>query len=232
MLQGMLGGNALMNKFFSAGAFKCLIFTLVIISAASTASGPSDYWGVPLSWSPEYCHAEPSASRELQCAEAHNFVLGGFEPFSNSGPADPCPKQYSDIPLNVIERMLPVMWNKTSITSQWRRYGSCSGLDMMEYFVEADFIARKVVIPAAYTAPFGYVDTTVENVKSRFVEANPGLNTSSITLRCDREWLRDVVVCVDKNLEYHSCGTLPANGCRERIRLRGVDPRLKQPQDG
>jgi ribonuclease T2 len=128
--------------------------------------------------------------------------------------------------------MLGVMWNKVVIKDEWRQHGSCSGLAMMEFFVQADFLAQKIAVPEVYNRPFGTLDTTSEQVRRRFVEANPGLEPDALLLRCDREWLREVEVCVDKDLKYQACQAQPADNCRASIRLRGVNQRLRQPDYG
>jgi ribonuclease T2 len=201
---------------------------LAAVSAVQSDSG-GGRWKVSLAWSPEFCHDSHESSREMQCTDPHAFVLGGFEQVRESGEAQRCGKNFQDVSDDVMERMLGVMWNKVVIKDEWRQHGSCSGLGMMEFFVQADFLARKIAIPEVYTRSFGTLETTAEQVRRRFVEANAGLDQDALLLRCDREWLREVEVCVDKDLNYQACMVQPADTCRASIKLRGVNQRLRQP---
>lgn len=207
-----------------------LLLVLPLVAAVGVAnSDSSGSWKVSLAWSPEFCRDSHESSREMQCTDPHAFVLGGFEQVHGTGEAERCAKNFQDVSDDVMERMLGVMWNKVVIKDEWRQHGICSGLAMMEYFVNADYLAQKIAVPEVYTKPFGVLETSSEQVRKRFVESNTGLDPDALVLRCDREWLREVEVCVDKDLKYQACLVQPADSCRAGIKLRGVNPRLKQP---
>lgn len=208
-------------------------FTILslLIPALSGAGEGTEYWGVSLTWSPQFCHDQPGDIREFQCAEQHGFVLGGFEPLGGSGVGEVCPNRHVDIPSDVTERMLEVMWNKAAMKRQWNLYGRCSGLEMMEYFVEADYLAERIIVPEEFGRPFARLSTTADNVRLLFRQSNSDLDPESIMLRCDGEWLRDVVVCAGKDLKYRRCDGRPRETCPASVWVRGVNSRLKLKTD-
>ncbi|MDB5977022.1 MAG: hypothetical protein JWR07_3782 [Nevskia sp.] len=199
----------------------------VLLPAFSGADEATEHWGVSLTWSPQFCYDQPGDTRELQCAEQHGFVLGGFDLFGGAAEDEVCSNRHADIPHDVTERMLLTMWNKATMKRQWNQFGRCSGWEMMDYFVRADYLANRVTIPEEFKQPFARLGTTANNIRLLFQRSNKDVNIDSIMPRCDGIWLRDVVFCVDKDLKYRSCSSLMHSGCPAQVWVRGINIRLK-----
>src|SRR6266702_47119 len=89
--------------------------------------------------------------------------------------------------------------------------------------------ARAVVkIPAEYIDLKAPLTVTPAEVEQAFVNANPGLSASSIAVGCDRERLREIRICMSKELAFRGCEGAERRTCRrEKIvmpPLRGGKP--------
>ena len=93
--------------------------------------------------------------------------------------------------------------------------------------------ARAVVkIPAEYIDLKAPLTVSPAEVEQAFVNANPGLTASAIAVGCDKERLREIRVCMSRDLAFRDCGGAEQRSCkREKI----VMPPLraaKAPRDG
>lgn len=193
------------------------LFTLAFCCASVEAAEPPDGWRMVFSWSPLYCSANLS-SKEPQCTEEHYFVNHGLVPFRRSGPAekdDSCAEW--DMSEADSDRWLWVIPNKARVRALWRKHGSCSGLDTVQYLAAVDRASRRVQIPERYKQVTERLDTTASAVRQAFVEANPGLTADSVDLICKGSRLSEVNICFDADFGFRSCEA--TKECGENLRL-------------
>jgi ribonuclease T2 len=71
-----------------------------------------------------------------------------------------------------------------------------------------------VKIPDAYIEPAKTLTVSPEEVEEAFVKANPGLTTAGVAVRCDNQRLREVRICLSKDLRFRDCADIDRRACR------------------
>jgi ribonuclease T2 len=75
--------------------------------------------------------------------------------------------------------------------------------------------ARAVVkIPEPYIEPARALTVTPDEVEEAFVAVNLGLTRTSIAVICDNRRLREVRVCLGKDLHFRDCADVDRRACR------------------
>lgn len=177
-----------------------------------------DFYVMAFSWSPGYCRSQGERANRQQCGgdERYGFVVHGLWPqFSDGYPQD-CA---TDLPLTVersiARSMLDIMPSYGLINHEWAKHGTCSGLSQSDYFkvtrAAYDRINKAVVADAQNRT----IEMTQGAVEAAFRQLNAGLDSDEIAVTCDRRFLRDVRVCLSKDLsEFVSCPQVDRNFCR------------------
>lgn len=177
-----------------------------------------DYWLLALSWSPEYCASSEARPDSRQCSKAHEFVVHGLWPQFERGHPEYCDSstRVANETADAIDALVP---DRGLVFHQWKKHGSCSGLSPDNYFDALSRAARSVKIPSQALAQGarGIARTRLEN---EFIKANPGLSTESVVFECRRDYLREVRVCLDLNLNPRACGDDVREACAKRLRIR------------
>lgn len=198
---------------------RALLLALCLTSGAAAArdkAGEFDYWLLSLSWSPQYC---VNNAGDSQCIYPLNFVVHGLWPQYERGYPDYCARTES-VPAPLVTRMLPLMPSEKLIQHQWRKHGSCSGLEMQEYFLQVERARRAVAVPLMFTDPEDYRQTSVREIEAAFVEVNPQLAPEMLAVQCSGRWLREVRVCFDKAFEPRACGADVEDRCSSEVMMR------------
>jgi ribonuclease T2 len=172
--------------------------------------GRFDYYVLSLSWSPSFCETSTRASE--QCgARPYSFVVHGLWPQYERGFPENCQVPPPRLDHRVMSAMLDLMPAPGLVYHEWNAHGTCSGLAQRAYF---DLVrqARAVVkIPPQFTNPQQAINVTGSEVVDAFVKANPGLSSTGVSIDCDRSRLREVRICLTKDLKFRTCG-----GSRDR----------------
>jgi ribonuclease T2 len=183
-------------------------------TAQSDVAGKFDYYALVLSWSPTHCSSEASADDEMQCnrrdGKRYSFILHGLWPQYTRGWPQECrlPRR-PFVPDTVIAGMLDIMPSRGLVIHEYRKHGTCSGLDAASYFQLARQLFKKVRIPNDYVNPFETQFVTPAKLKSAFVAANPGLPPEAIAVSCargDRGRLREIRICISRDGMPVACG--------------------------
>jgi len=195
---------------------------LLFAAGAAQADEPGryDYWVLALSWSPQYCaEAGKRGAGEPQCMRPYAFVVHGLWPQYERGYPDNCGKvEYLDDSL--IRRMLPLMPSKGLVIHEWRKHGSCSGLDAKHYFAKVEQAYASLNLPARYQLPQDYISSNVRSIENDFIAANPKLRPNGLALQCGGRYLKEIRVCLDKSLQPRACGSDLADRCGREVALR------------
>jgi ribonuclease T2 len=177
------------------------------------APGRFDYYTLALSWSPTYCATARRSDSDLQCAprrrpRPYAFVLHGLWPqFERGGAPDSCP--YSGrVPQRTIDAMLDIMPAPGLVIHEYRKHGSCSGLDPDAFYRLARQLHDKVVIPASFQNLERARFVSPAELVREFVAANPGMQPDMIAVACGSpgDRLREVRICFDRNGHFTRCG--------------------------
>lgn len=184
--------------------------------SARTPSGDFDYYIVALSWSPTYCleEADPQRDRaQCQSSRPYAFVLHGLWPQHERGYPDRCETSQPRVPDQVIDTVMDIMPSRGLAGHQWRKHGSCTGLSHADYFAASRAAFGAVKIPAEFKSVAQYVSTSPTKVEQAFLAANPGLSRDGVTVTCTRKHLREVRVCLTKDLKFRTCGPDARRDC-------------------
>lgn len=192
---------------------------------AAGTPGKFDYYVLALSWSPSFCAAEGRNQRSAQCSgtRPYAFVLHGLWPqYETSGP-DPGWPNHCDtgrkpwVPRQLIAGMLDIMPARGLVIHQYKKHGTCSGLDPERYFRAARSAYERIRIPARYLSPQKPVIVSPREIENDFLKSNQGLAPEMISIACGRgKRLREVRICFSKDLKLRPCGANEAQAklCR------------------
>jgi ribonuclease T2 len=204
-----------------------LVLTLVATMAAGRGHehhdrggdtpGRFDYYLMALSWSPSFCATH--ADETEQCgSKGFGFVLHGLWPQNRDGswPQHCSGSGEHEPDAATIDRTLAFMPSRHLIEHEWQTHGSCTGLDAHAYFDLADRAFAQIKVPPTLVAPRSPPQLSAKDVVQAFIQANPGLSQSMLSVDCrDGSELTEVRVCLDKqNLSPQACGGRVRNTCR------------------
>lgn len=191
--------------------------------AAKTGAEPGqfDFYVLALSWSPAYC-ADGGAKRspeQCKVGSPKGFVVHGLWPQFEQGYPISCPTDRKDLPKSSFEKAAALFPDLKLATSEWRRHGSCTGLDP-DLYLDAVAKARDLVkLPSFFEpsiiAASGALSLAPAEVEKRFSEANTTLQSSMMSVSCRKAVLREVRICFTRDLkEFRSCPEVDRAGCR------------------
>lgn len=184
--------------------------------------GRFDYYLLALSWSPQYCASEARPG-DSQCRRPYGFVVHGLWPQHERGWPKDC-GQGEWLSEALIARMLPIMPSRPLILHEWKKHGVCSGLGAERYFEAVERAYRSVQIPERYTAPRDNLSLAPATLEADFRAANPGLKPDMLAVQCSGNYLRELRICLDRQLQPRACGAEARDRCGKQVVLRPSRP--------
>jgi ribonuclease T2 len=180
--------------------------------------GEFDFYVLALSWSPSFCEATGErTSRSMQCSgdRPYHFVVHGLWPQFTRGFPEYCQVPAPDLERRTVNAMLDIMPAPGLVRHQWAKHGTCSGERSAPAFFERVRQARaKVRIPAEFEAVTDYRTVSPDEVEDAFVRANPGLTREMIAVQCDERRLREVRICIGRDMNFTACQEIDRRACR------------------
>ena len=203
------------------------LFLTVGVSAQDTRQntpGAFDFYVLALSWSPSFCDAAGDRAPRQQCGERpYAFVVHGLWPQYEKGFPEFCQVPAPRLDRNIVSSMLDLMPATRLVFHEWDRHGTCSGLSPRAYFETVRKVRALVKIPAEYLDVRSVTMVSPDEVEEAFVKANPGLTREGIAVSCDQRRLREVRLCVGKDLRFRDCAEIDRRACRrERLEMLPV----------
>jgi ribonuclease T2 len=184
-------------------AFPYLFFCVLTPVFPPAHAQSFDYYVLTLSWSPEFCHENPSnRSDECSAAGPAGFVVHGLWPTNTDG-SDPrncsgTPFDPSAVPENVTSIMPRAIY-----AHEWETHGVCSGLGERDYFQEIATLSRRLVIPIRNTGADQHIAPSA--LRTQFSKANPGWPPSAFSIQDRRNSLVAVKACMSRSFAPISC---------------------------
>ena len=204
-----------MNKLIATALASLLAFAP--FAQAKDEPGAFDYWVLALSWSPQYCSEN---ERDLQCMNSYSFVVHGLWPqYETKGWPEEC-TDVERVDKKLVSRMMAIMPSPPLIQHQWREHGSCSGMNVEDYFLTVERAHRSLLMPSAYYDVADEVRTSVEEIEQAFIRSNEQLSPESIAVTCRGRYLREVRICYDKDFQPRDCGEGVRDRCGKRVTVR------------
>ena len=175
-----------------------------------------DFYVLSLSWSPSYCEAEGEEANRQQCGTArpYAFVVHGLWPQFERGFPENCRTDEPDVPNATLRTLYDIMPSAGLIRHQWRKHGSCSGLDQDDYFAVLRAARETVMVPAEFRRLDDYRMIDPHDAEAAFLKANQSLPGDAVAVTCDRRYLREVRICMTKQLEFRACPEIDRRDCR------------------
>jgi ribonuclease T2 len=105
--------------------------------------------------------------------------------------------------------MLDIMPARQLIIHEYKKHGTCSGLDPEGYFGLARKLYNSVKIPARFQNPTDMQTVSPDDVLADFLNSNPDLKSNMIAVSCDRggdSQLKEVHICISREGQPAPCG--------------------------
>jgi ribonuclease T2 len=186
----------------------------VLLTAAPVGAADFDFYVLSLSWSPSYCAAEGNDADPAECARPRGFVVHGLWPQFERGYPEFCSRTQSAPSRKAIDALSDIMPGASLIRYQWNKHGSCSGLPGNEYLSTLRRAYERIEIPDSFETGGGSQILGAAAVESAFIDANPGLRKNGIAVRCKGSVLREVRICLTRDLQFRACHEVDLAGCR------------------
>jgi ribonuclease T2 len=155
-------------------------------------------------------------------------VVHGLWPQYERGFPEYCVVPAPRLDRNIVSSMLDLMPSPRLIFHEWDRHGTCSGLTARAYFDTVRKARAVVKIPDAYVEPPRVLTVTPDEVEAAFVGVNAGLSRGAIAVTCDNRRLREVRICLSRELGFRDCEDVDRRACR---RDRLVMPPVRAGRD-
>jgi ribonuclease T2 len=187
-----------------------------IVNALPAAPGKFDFYVLALSWSPSYCEAEGTGANQQQCGAGRRyaFVVHGLWPQFERGYPTDCKTDIERVPEDLARSLYDIMPSMALIGHQWRRHGSCTGFDQDGYFATLRAARARIEIPEPYRRLDKHETVSAGSVEQAFMSANPGLSSDAISASCDKRLLREVRICLTRELGFRACPEVEKRSCR------------------
>jgi len=218
LLAGLLAARRWRAAIAAAGlALLLAVAAIAVPASAGGVPGRYDYLVLVLSWSPSYCEAEGDRASPEQCAwyaRNYAFVVHGLWPQFERGWPEDCIVPAPRLDEETVDGMLDIMPSRKLVEHEWVRHGTCSGLDPTAYFELVRQARDLIRVPSDLQEM--YVPATVSPavIERMFRELNPGLKADEIAVTCDRRRLREVRICMDRDLNFRACREVEKRACR------------------
>ncbi|WP_336485990.1 ribonuclease T2 [Methylobacterium nigriterrae] len=179
--------------------------------------GAFDFYVLSLSWSPTYCEAAGARRDERQCAPGRGlgFVVHGLWPQYERGYPSNCSAVERAPTRQAMDVAGEVYPSEGLARYEWRKHGTCSGLDPTSYFRSAREARAAVTIPDDFKGPGAARRAAPVEIARAFVLANRGLRPDMMSVTCARGQLQEVRICFAKDLRgFTPCPELARRNCR------------------
>lgn len=178
--------------------------------------GRFDFYVLSLSWSPSFCEAGSTRVQEQpECgSRAYAFVVHGLWPQYENGFPKSCQVPPPRLPRDIASSMLDLMPAARLVYHEWDEHGTCSGLSADAYFKAVRDARNLVSIPAQYSDLDATLTVNPDDVRNEFIKVNPKLTTGAISIDCDKQRLREVRICLSKDLGFRDCPGVTRQTCR------------------
>lgn len=177
-----------------------------------------DFYVLALSWSPGYCASEGANANRAQCEarRPYQFIVHGLWPQYRRGYPANCASSHGDkVDNSTIASIIDIMPSAGLIAHEWRKHGTCSGLSQEQYFNVVRAAFERIKTPPSFAGLQETKNVSPQTVEKLFQAENNAIPSNAIATTCSRKYLRDVRICMSKDLEsFVSCPEVDANQCR------------------
>lgn len=170
-----------------------------------------------LSWSPSWCAENDPDGGDAQCdsRRAYGFIVHGLWPDSDGERLEFCPSREPDrVPDSIVKRHFDIMPSAGLMGHQWRKHGTCSGLDQRAYFDTVAAAFARIKIPEPLERGDRGSRMSPQSVEAAFLKANPALKPGAIGVTCGSGRIEEVRICFSPTLDIIACREVESGACR------------------
>lgn len=179
-------------------------------------AGNFDFYVLSLSWSPTFCATNKGGRNDQQCGidKRYRFIVHGLWPQYEKGYPDFCRTSEPErVPRALGEAVFDIMPSMGLVGHQWRKHGSCSGLDQKTYFDKVRQAYEHIEIPADLARGDRPLSLSADEIEQKFLAANPGMSRRGIAASCEGRQLEEIRICLTKDLKFRDCAEVDRRGC-------------------
>ncbi len=193
----------------------CALLLASPLPATADTAGEFDYYVLSLSWSPNWCASTGDDRQSPQCGNDRDFgwVLHGLWPQHETGWPAYCNSRHASPTRGQTGDMADIMGSADSAWHQWNKHGSCTGLAPQAYFDKAREAFDRVARPSEFRALDRAVTLPARLVEEAFLRDNPEIGADGFTVTCRDEMIKEVRICMTRDLEYRDCGSDVRRDC-------------------
>lgn len=195
----------------------CFTLLYATIALGQDRSGAFDFYVLSLSWSPTFCSTAEAERNRDQCGSARNYglVVHGLWPQYERGYPQSCRSDAPNrVPSALGRQYFDIMPSMGLIGHQWRKHGTCSGLDQQDYFATLRRAFERVTVPDLLKRRSTQMRILPNELERQFIAVNPGLSPGGIAVTCEADKLEEVRICLTRDLEFRPCPEVDRGGCR------------------
>ncbi|GFE51156.1 ribonuclease T(2) [Roseobacter cerasinus] len=191
------------------------LLTALPLAAQEHRAGVFDYYVLSLSWSPSWCALEGDARGSEQCDARHDhgWILHGLWPQYARGYPEYCQTSARAPSRRMTGEMADIMGTSGLAWHQWKKHGTCSGLEAADYYALSREAYARVTRPPVFRRLETAVRVPPSVVEEAFLEANPGLGPYGITITCRQGHIQEARICLTRDLEPRVCGADLRHDC-------------------
>ena len=133
-----------------------------------------------------------------------------------TAPTEPNPEDCGDayVPAAALRLSDGVYPDEGLARYEYRKHGTCSGLDPQAYFAAVKTLRDAIVVPETLKAPRETLKTSPDALTQAFIAANANLTADNMAISCRDGELVDVRICVAKSLTaFAQCPKVAGHTC-------------------
>ena len=169
-----------------------------------------------LSYAPDFC-VQPTGDKDVrECGRGRGvgFVVHGLWPQGESTRGPESCGSARPVSQALVQLMLHYFPTESLIQHEWAQHGTCSGLPADQYFAQVRKARDFLSLPPELNQPAQSTQMGTAELESKLASANPGFPRGAFRTSCYQDGeLREVRVCLNKDLSPRACGS-SAGECR------------------
>jgi ribonuclease T2 len=172
------------------------------------------YYLLSLSWAPDFCATAGNSGDPAECGTGKKigFVVHGLWPQGDTGQGPENCKPSSTVPSSIVQQMLTYIPTASLIQHEWTTHGTCSGLNVTDYFAAVRTVRDSVKIPTGFQAPSATQTLSPKSIEAAFAKANPTFPATAFRTSCTSGELQEERICFAKDFSPRAC-TSSAGEC-------------------
>ena len=189
--------------------------------AGTNKAGDFDYFVLALSWSPNWCVRTGNARNSPQCTpnSGHGWILHGLWPQYHRGYPSFCRTAHKSPSRGMTTDMADIMGTSGLAWHQWKKHGTCTGLNAAEYYTLSRRAYAQITRPPVFRKLTRTVKLPASVVEEAFLKANSDMAPDGVTVTCKGAQIQEVRICLSRALAPVPCGRDVVRDCKKKDAL-------------